>query len=115
MTTIREANARLCEIGKALHAGDFHHTAILITHDSIQIFSGAIAKRFGDFLLLWTEHHGYHVEHRDEIRVFQLLEDREPISAWMLGPRVPAPIGKGFEELPFADHPNSEFPPAVLG
>ncbi len=72
--SVREANAKLCEIGATLQAGDFTGSVFLVTRDSVQIYDNALAKRYGEWVLIWTEHHGYHVQHEDELVSFRLIE-----------------------------------------
>lgn len=72
--TIREAQAALCEIGATLHVQDFTHGVILVTHDSVQVFDNARARRYGPWLLIWTEHQGYHFQHEDEVVHFRLVD-----------------------------------------
>jgi hypothetical protein len=72
--SIREANAKLCEIGATLRAGDFKGSVLVVTHDSIQFFDNALAKTYGEWLLVWTEHCGYFVHHEDEVTNFRFME-----------------------------------------
>lgn len=52
---------------KKLDAHSFTHTVLMVTLDSIQLYEGALLERVGPFYLVWTEHHGHFVEHKDEV------------------------------------------------
>lgn len=78
--SIREANAKLCEIGNKLRAGDFTSTVVIATHDSFQVFDRAIAKKYGPWLLLLTEHQGYFLQHEDEVTYFRMAENTRKMS-----------------------------------
>lgn len=65
--TIFDARRKLAEVGLTLQATDFKWFVYMVTHDSVMIFRRAIVKRYGDWVLIWTEHTGYHTEHQDHI------------------------------------------------
>ncbi len=74
--TAKEAARMLAKIGSLLTAGMFKHTVYLVTHDSCNVWQNATAKTYGDFVLIWTEHHGDFFEHRDEILHFRLFKEK---------------------------------------
>ena len=74
--TIQQARAKLESVGKSLRAGSFTNTVYLVTTDSANVWESALAKRYGEWVLIWTEHHGYRIEHRDEILHLRMFKGR---------------------------------------
>jgi hypothetical protein len=50
---------------------DFHYSVIIATTEVVlQFFNCALAEKRGPFYLIWTEHHGSFIEHRDNVAKF---------------------------------------------
>lgn len=69
MIPISEVKAKVAEIGKTLLSTDsrFRRSVLLVTIDSSQFYRNAFVIKWKGFYLLFTEHHGYHFEHEDEV------------------------------------------------
>ncbi len=74
MTTPRDvsyAEARDYLHDRALQAGDFTESLVLVTPDSILYVDRSACHEWrGPFLCLWFEHRAPHIEHRDEVIFF---------------------------------------------
>lgn len=83
MIPIRQAQARLCEAGASFRCADFAGNCVLLhTHDSMAFYENAIAKRYGDWILVWTEHNGYHLAHQDDVIKFLCLKKQKCQVLW---------------------------------
>lgn len=65
--TIKEAVSYAKRRNKALGAYDFHNTVIWVTLDSCHTVRDALVERKADYWFLFTEHHGFEVQHDDEV------------------------------------------------
>lgn len=67
MVSLADAQTKQKEIGESLLAGSFKYSVLFVTIDSSQFYNNAFVVLYGDYFLLFTEHHGYHIEHTDEV------------------------------------------------
>jgi hypothetical protein len=68
-------------IDKTLDAYDFQNRYVKVEHDdgSRFLFNYAFVRKDGHYLMVFTEHQGYHVFHEDEVTI----EEMEVVNVWV--------------------------------
>ena len=51
----------------------YDQTVLLVTVDSMFWCSAAKYEKFGEYHLIWTEHHGNFIEHKDEVAKIHVI------------------------------------------
>lgn len=86
-----EAFQKMQEIKGKLTAYDFHYTKwVQVLHEdgSFQNFESAFVLSFGPYRLVFTEHHGDHFYHREDVKIRQFtLNPENPKDATKFKPK----------------------------
>jgi len=78
MISLKDAKELAKTIGSTLLATDvrFRRVVYLTDHcGSSLVYQPAFALRHGSYVLVFTEHHGYHVYHEEDLSFYAQYED----------------------------------------